>query len=75
MIGDLAVSIDGDTVDLVAVERAISRLWPRPPLSRAEQEHAVRLLLERGHGTAMIGKVLGVSGGTACALVEAVTGL
>lgn len=69
MIGNLTLSVDGN-----AVERAIDPRWPRPPLSRAEQVHAARLLIERGYGTAMVGKRLGVSGGTAAALVEAVNG-
>lgn len=73
MIGDLTQSVDGETVDIVAVERALSRLWPRPRLSRADQVYAARLLLERGHGTAMVGKVLGVSGGTAASLIEEAT--
>jgi hypothetical protein len=74
VIGDLTQLVDGETVDLVAVERALSRLWPRPPLSRADQVYAARLLLERGHGTAMVGNVLGVSGDTASALIEEANG-
>lgn len=72
MIGDLTQLVDGDLVDVVAVERALSRLWPRPPLSRADQVYAARLLIEDGYGTAMVAKALGVSGGTAAALIEEV---
>lgn len=73
MIGDLTQSEDGDIVDLVAVERALSRLWPRPPLSRVDQVYAPRLLIDDGYGAAMVGKVLGVSVDTAASLIEEAT--